>query len=178
MNRNIFALLVSFVLLASVSYQSHAEGWYVGGGGQTVSFGDDLQDIDNGIGFIFNGGYDFNNNFGVDLITGVSIHDDSLSNGYAVQNFVLVGGKASLSSDSFNPYLVAGISLHVVDFEFFEDISGSGVYFGVGADIFISKQGALNISFRTSDWDGEDSVFDYDVTTDFVSVAYNYYFSR
>ncbi len=178
MIRKIFALLVSFVLLAGVSYQSRAGGWYVGGGAQSVSFEDDLQNIDNGIGIIFSGGYDFNKNFGIDLMTGGSFHDESLLNSYAVQSFVMVGGKASLGSDSFNPYLVAGVSYHVVDFEFFEEISGSGVYFGVGADIFISKQSALNISFRTSDWNGDDSVFDYNVTTDFVSVAYNYYFSR
>jgi len=57
MIRNIFALLVSFVLLAGVSYQSRAGGWYVGGGAQSVSFEDDLQNIDNGIGFIFIGAH-------------------------------------------------------------------------------------------------------------------------
>lgn len=178
MNSKIFASLVSLVLLASTSYQAHAEGWYVGGGGQTVSFGDDLESIDNGIGFLFSGGYDFDSHFGVELMSGASFHDDGITfNGYATHSYVLTGGKLSLGNDSFSPYLVAGISLHVVDFEFFEEISGSGIYFGIGADIAISDQSKLNISFRRSNWDGEDSVFDYDVTTNMFTVAYNYYFS-
>ena len=178
MNSKLFALLVSFVFLAGVSYQSHAEGWYVGGGGQTVSFGDDLESIDNGIGGLFSGGYDFNSHLGVELMSGVSFHDDGITfNGYATHSYVLTGGKLSLSNGAFDPYLVAGLSLHVVDFEFFEEISGSGIYFGFGADIALSDQSKLNISFRRSNWDGEDSVFDYDVKTSMVTVAYNYYFS-
>ena len=179
MNQKLYILLISLLLLTGISNQSRAEGWYVGGGGQSVSFGDDLRTIDNGIGILFSGGYDFDKHFGAELMSGVSFHDDGVTRfGYATNSYILAGGKFSLGNDSFKPYLVAGISLHAVDFEFFREITGNGIYFGIGADIALSGRSKLNISFRTSDWDGDDSIVSFDVTTDMVTIAYNFYFSE
>lgn len=179
MNIKLFNLPLAFLIFTGFTQQSFAEGWYVGGGIVKASFEDDLQSIDSGNGLAFNGGYGFNENFSVDLLSGVSIHDGSIFTGNIAQSFVMGGGKFSFGSDTFRPYLLAGISLHFVDFEFFtESITGNGIYWGVGADIFVSKQGALNFSLRSSDWDGEDSLLDYNVTTEVVTFAYNFYFSR
>lgn len=179
MNKKLINLLLAFLILTGFTQQSLAEGWYVGGGIVKASFEDDLQSIDSGNGLAFNGGFGFNENFSVDLLSGISIHDGGIFTGDIAQGFIMAGGKFSFGTDTFRPYLLAGISLHIVDFEFFtEDITGNGVYWGVGADIFVSKQGALNFSLRSSDWDGEDSLLDYNVTTEIVTIAYNFYFSR
>ena len=178
MNQKHIILLLSIIILPGFAGLSHAQGWYVGGGLQKVSFEDDLAVVDGASGFSAGGGYGFNEMFSMDLMSNGSIQDDSTFNGYVVHWSFLGGGKLSFGTDRFRPYLAAGISFHVVDFEFFEEITGSGTYWGVGADIFLAKQHALNISFRSSDWNGKDPVFDYDITTEFVTVAYNFYFSR
>jgi len=179
MKIKLFNLLVAILFFTGLTEQSHANGWYVGGGLVKASFEDDLQTIDSGNGLAFNGGYGFNENISVDLLSGVSIHDGGIVTGDIAQGFVMGGGKFSFGSDTFRPYLLAGISFHFVDFEFFtESINGNGIYWGVGADIFVSKQGAINFSLRSSDWDGEDSLLDYNVTTEVVTIAYNFYFSR
>ena len=178
MNQKNIILLLAIFILPGFAQLSHAQGWYVGGGAQRVSFEDDLAVVSNTSGFSVGGGYGFNEVFSIELMQNGSIQNDSTINGYVLHSSFLGGGKFSFGTDNFRPYLAAGVSIHVVDFEFFEEITGSGTYWGVGADIFLAKQHALNVSIKTSNWNGEDSVFDYDVTTKFVTVAYNFYFSR
>ena len=88
----------------------------------------------------------------------------------------LIGAKVSLSApNNFQPYLTAGLSSHAVDFDFFEIIDWTGIFLGVGADIFFDENQAINIGIRSSSWTGEDSVFEYDVTTSIFTNVYNYY---
>ena len=123
MNIKLFNLLLAILIFVGLTQQSHANGWYVGGGLVKASFEDDLQTIDSGNGLAFNGGYGFNENFSVDLLSGVSIHDGGIVTGDIAQGFVMGGGKFSFGTDTFRPYLLAGISLHFINFEYFSEDS-------------------------------------------------------
>lgn len=179
MNRKYRVAIFAFLLLAGVSQPSGAQGWYVGGGAQIVQLKGDLDFVTTGFGPGFSAGYRLNDLFSIDVQFGVTIHDDSslFVDDITVHDSLLVGGKFSFGSDTFKPYIVAGFARHNVDFEFFQSIDGNGTFWGVGGDIFLTKNHVLNISFRKSDWDGEDTVFKYDITSEIFTVAYNFYFS-
>ena len=177
MKKEILLVVLLTAALCLAATPLWAKGWFIGGGIESVSFGEDLEDIDTGGGFAFSFGYKFSSLFALDFLWGGSIHDDNLGGGQAAQGNFLAGAKFSFNDPSnFQPYLTAGLSSHAVDFDFFEQIDGSGIFFGVGADIFFTPSHALNIGIRSSSWTGEDSVFEYDVTTSIFSVAYNYHF--
>jgi len=108
MNKKLINLLLAFLILTGFTQQSLAEGWYVGGGIVKASFEDDLQSIDSGNGLAFNGGFGFNDNFSVDLLSGISIHDGGIFTGDIAQGFIMAGGKFSFGTDTFRPYLLAG----------------------------------------------------------------------
>jgi len=154
-----------------------AKGWFVGGGIESVSFGEDLKDVDTGGGITFSFGYRFSPLFSLDFLWGGTIHDENLAGGEAAQGNFLAGAKFSFNHpNTFQPYLTAGLSSHAVDFDYFEEIDGGGIFAGFGADIFFAENQAINIGIRSSSWNGEDSGFDYDVTTGIFSVVYNYHF--
>ena len=167
----------SFLALFA-STGAHAEGWYVGGGAATSNLEDDLdEDISQGFGFAFSAGYSANELFGLEVLLSSTAHDEDVTDGYLINNTLMLGGKFSFGRDTFRPYVAGGISLNSVDFENFEDIDGDGIYWGFGADIFINQNHDINVSYRFNDWDGDDSVFDYDVGNKMITVAYNFYFA-
>ncbi len=90
----------------------------------------------------------------------------------------MLGGKFSFGDGGFRPYVTGGISKNSVDFENFDEITGDGTYWGIGADIFINQNHVINVSYRLNDWEGDDSVFDYDVSNKMLTVSYNFYFAR
>lgn len=154
-----------------------AKGWYIGGGIESVSFGDDLSDVDSGGGIAFSFGYKFSPLFALDFLLGGSAHDENILGGEVAQGNFLAGAKFSFNDpNSFQPYLTVGLSSHSVDFDYFDTIDGTGVFLGLGADIYINPNNAINIGIRSSSWSGEDRFFDYDVTTGIFSVVYNYHF--
>jgi len=89
----------------------------------------------------------------------------------------MIGAKYSFSSSQVQPYIAGDLTLNSVEFDEFDTISGEGVYWGIGADILISENHAISVSYRVSEWDGEDDVFDYDVSNSYFGVAYNFRFS-
>jgi hypothetical protein len=179
MKKILILVLLMMVATAFFAAPTWALGWYIGGGIESVSFGEDLEDIDTGGGFAFSFGYEFSTLFALDFLWGGTIHDENLAGGEAAHGNFLVGAKFSFSDpNSFQPYLTAGLSSHVVDFDFFQEIDGSGIFIGAGADIFFSNNQAINIGIRSSSWTGEDSVFEYDVDTGIFSIVYNYYFLK
>ncbi len=186
MEFNKIRLVFTFLILVSFSNLSFAEGWYIGGGLQTVSFGKDATLIGNGMGADFNVGYNINDMFALDIMLSSSSHDEANNIDLSLLSW-LIGGKIIFGNEKFQPYLIAGISQHTLEESFlenwlwsddFETISGSGTYMGAGASIFMAKRHAINISFLRSSWDGKNSSNNYDITTDMVSIAYNYHFSR
>ena len=177
MRNTLFFVAFMVIILTLVAVPAWAKGWYVGGGGEAVSFGGDLGDVDAGGGFTFSFGYKFSPLFALDFLWGGTVHDENVGGGTATHGSLLAGAKFSFNdSNNFQPYLTAGLASHVVDFDYFERIDGTGVFLGAGADIFFNQNNAINIGIRSSTWTGEDSGFKYDVTTAIFSVVYNYYF--
>ncbi|MFV2081567.1 MAG: outer membrane beta-barrel protein [bacterium] len=179
MKKTLYFVTVTTIALALIAAPAWSEGWYVGGGIESVSFGDDLENVDSGRGFTFSFGYKFSPLLALDFLWGATLHDENLGGGTAAHGSFLAGGKLSFNDQNdFRPYVTAGLSSHAVDFDFFQQITGSGIYLGAGADIFLNKNQAINIGIRSSSWTGEDSFFNYDVTTSIFSVVYNYYFLK
>ena len=170
-------LFLILFLLFGLGQQASAEGWYVGGGLSKIGFSKDLNGVDDANGLAFLGGYRFANNISTELMVTSSLHDEEFLNGDAAYGSILGGGKFSFGSGQFQPYLAIGISLQVIDFDFFEEITGAGTYLGIGADIYAARNHVVNFSVRNNTWDGEDTFFDYDNKTRYVTFAYNYYFT-
>lgn len=170
---------MAFALVVTAASPALAEGWYLGGGLQTVSLGDDLSDVDTGSGLAITFGYRFSPLFALDFLWGGSIHDENLAGGEAAQGNFLVGAKFAFNDpNQFQPYLTVGLASYAVDFDFFEEIDGTGLYAGLGADIFFNPNNSLNLGIRSSTWTGEDSIFEYDVTTGIFSIVYAYHFVK
>jgi len=183
-----FAPLLAALVVASFSTPLQAEGWFVGGGILSVSFEEDFDNVDSNAGIGFSGGYRFDNNLSSELILNLSAHDEALFEDDVLQSSFMAGAKYSFGDGKFKPYVVAGISLNNLvigdlddvddedDFDDLDSISGFGLYFGFGADIFVAKKHAINVSFRSNRWDDKDDGTRFDVQTDIYSVAYNFYF--
>ena len=150
--------------------------WQIGGGPVIVSFEDDLSDVDTGIGGLFSGAYQHSDHFAFDFSVGGSIHEEDRGNEDAFYSFILIGGKLTFGEGNTRPYLAFGISLNYIDFDEFQEISGEGLYFGLGADFLIKESHSVNVSYRVNDWDGEDDEFDYDIETGYLFGAYNFRF--
>ena len=185
-NRIVTILLL--ITLAGFTQQSQAGAWRLGGGVQWVEFEDDLELVDEGFGVIFSAAYQQNDIFSLDIQLGSSAHETVLDDDdddyyfydddeYNYYGYVMIGGKFSFSTSKVQPYVTVGISLHSIDFDKFDTISGEGIYWGIGSDILITPNHAINVSYRVSDWDGEDDFFDYDISNSYLGVAYNYRFS-
>lgn len=178
MKRKLWLPIFFSAVAVLASDNARAEGWYVGGGAVTSNLEKDLdEDISQGFGIAFSGGYSANELFGLELLLSSSVHDEDRRDGYLLNDTLMLGGKFSFGRAAVRPYVAAGISLNSVEFEYFRDIDGDGFYWGVGADIFINQHHDINVSFRLNDWEGDASTRDYDVRNRLITVAYNYYFS-
>ena len=184
-------ILGATLMLAGGAGSAQAEGWFLGGGGNFVSFEDDLKDVDSGPGLHFSGGYMFDELMSAELIAGFSWHDEESYDDDVAQASLLAGIKLSLDGEKFRPYATVGFSWNEIatgdfddvedddDFEDFDTVDGFGLYAGFGADIFIARHHAVNVGFRVNSWDGDgDDDIELDVRTHTLSIAYNYYFSR
>jgi opacity protein-like surface antigen len=184
----IFTILLVFAL-SGFTHQAQAGAWHLGGGVQWVEFGDDLDLVDEGFGVIFSAAYQQNDIFSLDIQLGSSAHETVIDDDdyddydfyddddYNFYGYAMIGGKLSFSPGKVQPYVTVGISFHSIDFDEFDTVSGEGAYWGIGADFLITPNHAINASYRESDWDGEDDIFDYDVNNSYLGIAYNYRFS-
>lgn len=176
MKKYLVSMLSGLLLIAGLTPPSQAGNWYVGGGLQGVSFKDDLDAIDNAVGITFSGGYRSDELISAELLAGSSYHEDAFQ-GEDVEHFSVLGGaKISFGSDAFQPFVSAGISLNLVDIDHFDEITGAGFYWGIGADIFVAERHAINVGYRSNSWDGENDDYDFDVKTETLTIAYNYHF--
>lgn len=178
MNEKIRAAIISALLLAFCSFGAQAEGWYIGGGAAISNLGDDLDDdIDQGFGFAFSAGYGATSLFGIEVLLSSTIHEEDITDDWVLNDTLMLGAKFNFGDGGFRPYVVGGISANAVDFDNFDEITGDGTYWGIGADIFINAKHAINVSYRINDWEGDDDLFDYDVSNKMLTVAYNFHFS-
>jgi outer membrane protein W len=178
------------VILGVASMPVQAEGWYLGGGAVSLSFEDDLSNADRGGGLTFSGGYQFDDSFSAEILSGASYHEQKGFDDDLFQFNLMGGVKYSFGADKFRPYGVLGISLNTIkignlddveeagDFKDFDEIDGIGLYAGFGADIFVARQHAINVSYRSNRWSGKGDVEDVDVRADMFIVAYNFYFAQ
>jgi len=178
------------VFLGIASMPVHAEGWFLGGGGVSLNFEDDLSDADRGGGITFSGGYQFDDMLSAEILSGGTYHDQDGFDDDVFQFNIMGGIKLSFGSEKFRPYGVVGISFNVIefgdlddveeaeDFDDFDEIDGFGLYAGLGADIFVARQHAINISYRSNRWTGKGYGDDVDVRADMFIAAYNYYFAE
>jgi opacity protein-like surface antigen len=176
MRKILFSTLPGLFLIACVTTPSQAGNWYVGGGLQGVSFGKDLDDIDSAAGITFSGGYHSDGLISGELLVGSSYHDDAIEDEDVEHFSVLVGAKIPFGDDAFRPFISGGISLNLVDIDHFDEITGAGFYWGVGADIFVADRHAINIGYRNNTWDGENDDYDFDVRTETLTIAYTFHF--
>ena len=179
MNQKLRLATITLFLMASSSFNAQAEGWYLGGGAVTSNLEDDLDDeISQGFGFALVAGYSTGDLFGIEFLLSTAIHEEDVTDGDLSNDTIMLGGKFSFGGPTFRPYIAGGISDNSVDFDNFDEITGDGTYWGIGADIFINQNHVINVSYRLNDWEGDDSVFDYDVSNKMLTVAYNFYFTR
>jgi hypothetical protein len=189
-NKNFIKLISGAVLLGITSMPAQAEGWYLGGGAVSLSFEDELSDAGRGGGLTFSGGYQFDDMLSAEIVSGGTYHDQDGFDDDVFQFNVMGGIKLSFGSDKFRPYGVLGVSFNVIqfgdlddveeaeDFEDFDEIDGIGLYAGFGADIFVAKQHAINLSFRSNRWTGKGDGDDLDIRDDMFIAAYNFYFAE
>jgi opacity protein-like surface antigen len=189
MKKYLAELLFAILLFAGFSAPLQAEGWFLGGGIVSVNFGDDLDYVDRGGGITFSGGYRFDDRLSAEILAGGSYHQGDLFLDDVLQSSIMGGAKFSLRGEKFKPYGVVGISLNRLvfgdlsnvvkaeDLDDYDSISGLGLYWGIGADIFVAKQHAINVGFRSNRWEGKNNSKNYDVRADMFSVTYNFYFS-
>ena len=171
-----FVLLTTVFLVLAAS-PAVAGNWYLGGGLESVSIEIDGDDsVDDGGGLTLSFGYQFAPTLALDFLWGASGHEDFLG-GDVAYGRLLFGPKFILvASEQFKPYATIGIISNALDFDFFDTITGTGLYFGIGADYFIDSRNSIGLGIRGSSWTGEDSAFEYDMDTSIVSIVYNYHF--
>ena len=171
------SVLIVLILVWIPFHHANATGWQLGGGGQYVEFDDDLDFVDSGFGAIFSASYRHSRFLGFDFQVGLSAHEEDLADDDAAYVYGMAGFQVPLSESEVVPYLAAGLSIHSVGFEEFDTISGEGFYYGIGVDIGLARRHSINISYRISEWDGDDDDFDYDVENSYLGVAYNFKFT-
>jgi opacity protein-like surface antigen len=189
-NKYLVKIVSAAALLAIASMPAQAGGWYLGGGAVSLSFEDDLSVADSGGGITFSGGYQFDDMLSAEILSGGTYHDQDGFDDDVLQYNLMGGIKLSFGSDKFRPYGILGISFNVIefgdlddvedaeDFEDFDEIDGFGYYAGFGADIFVAKQHAINISYRSNRWTGKGDGPDLDIQADMFIAAYNFYFEQ
>jgi len=177
----VFALMLLVVLVAAPSAQ--AGQWYAGGGLNTVSLGDDLDDVDSGQGITLNFGYYFQPSFALDFVLGFSGHDEPFGDDITYSRFDIGALFAFGTPEGISPYLGVGFGSHSMDYDDFADsFTGTSLFLTGGFDYYITPGHSVDFGLRVHAWDIDvesGSVIFTDVgdaTTTVISVMYNYHF--
>jgi hypothetical protein len=178
-SRILFSSIIVIVLMSAPA-AAGAKGWYLGGAFGLTSLGDGMvEDIDTGYGLAVDFGYRYSPKFALDFLFGMSFHDED-GNDVEYMRF-LGGGKLIFRHpEQLQPYFLAGYESHLLFRSLFDDIDGSGFFFGFGADYYLSETGSLDICLIHSMWDGEIDLpsTSEDVTTDTLSISYVHHFTK
>lgn len=157
--------------------------WYIGGGLNSVSLGEDLDDIDSGEGLTFNFGYYFQPSFALDFVLGFSDHEDPFGDDITYARFDIGAEFAFGTGSGLSPYLVVGLGSHDMDYDDFSDsFTGTSLFLGGGFDYYITPGHSVDFGLRVHAWeiDLESGGFKFlnvgDATTTVLSVMYNYHF--
>ena len=130
--------LLAFTLLAAVPV--HAQGWYMDVGLEFVDLGDQLSNVDLGIGLGLGFGLDFGNGMALNMGVGSSTHRQ---NGVDLTNTRFwIGPRVTFISGGVLPYLEGGFMAHYLEWDFFlESIRGTGLYIRTGIDLPLATGG-------------------------------------
>ena len=170
-----FVFILS-VLLLLVSGPALASNWYVGGGFEWASPGEDMDFVDNGGGLAINFGIRFTLVTALDFTFSGSAHEEAgLDIDYG--RFT-IGPKFFFTDTSFQPFATVGIMSHVLDYQDVPyEIDGAGLFLGVGFDAYFNPNNSLGLTLISAAWDAEDNFgFTGDGETGIVKVIYNYHF--
>ena len=174
--RKIKLTLVLIAIVLFAASPAMAGSWYIGGGLDFVSVGDELNSIDSGVGLVFDFGYRFSPNMALDMSLSSSAHEEV---GYDIDyGRFSIGPKFIFPTESFDPFVTVGLMSHVIDYELINyEIDGAGIFLGFGIDMYFAPTSSLTISYVTTSWEGEDNFgFTGDVQTGILRGAYVYHF--
>ena len=164
------------VLFLGFSNQAAASNWYIGGGIEAVSLGEDVDFVDEGGGLAFNFGIRFTSVIALDFTFGFSSHEEA---GFDIDYGRFgVGPKFFFSDSSFQPFATVGIMSHLLDYESVPlEIDGGGLYLGIGCDAYFDPNNSLGFSLISAYWDAEGNFGGSgDGQTGIFRVVYNYHF--
>jgi hypothetical protein len=103
------------VLLFAAASPAVASNWYIGGGIESVTLGEDVDFVDNGGGLAFNFGIRFTSVTALDFTFSSSTHEEA---GVDIDYGKFgVGPKFFFSDGSFQPFATVGIMSHVLDYQ-------------------------------------------------------------
>jgi len=175
-------VLVAVISLA-FAVPVQAGQWYAGGGLNSVSLGQDLDEVDTGQGLTLNFGYYFQPTFALDFVLGFSDHQDPFGDDITYTRFDIGAEFAFGTVPGLSPYLVVGIGSHAMDYDDYPDsFTGTSLFLGGGFDYYITPGHSLDVGLRVHAWDIDvesgSVIFTNvgDATTTVVSVMYNYHF--
>ena len=164
--------LLAFTLFAAVPV--HAQGWHMDVGLEFVDLGDQLSNVDLGIGLGLGFGLDFGNGMALNMGLGSSTHRQ---NGVDLTNTRFwIGPRITFISGGVMPYLEGGFMAHYLEWDFFlESINGTGLYIRTGIDLPLATGGKVGGYLAYSDWNGEDnSGFNGNATTTAIGIKYTF----
>ncbi len=177
------SLVVLAALVVFCAVPAQAGQWYVGAGLNSVSLGEDLGDIDSGLGLVFNFGYYFKPTFALDFVLGFSGHEDPFGDELLYTRLDIGAEFAFATGSSVVPYLVVGLAGNSMDYDLFtESFTGTSLFLGGGFDYYITPGHSVDFGLRFHAWEfdiesgGLIWVDVGDATTTVLSVMYNYHF--
>jgi hypothetical protein len=167
------AILLALFLIAAVPV--HAQGWYMDAGLEFVDLGDQLSNVDLGLGLGLG--------FGLDFGTGMSLNMGVASSAHQQNGVDLtysrfwIGPRITFISGGVMPYLEGGYMAHYMEWDYFlTSIDGGGLYLKGGIDMPLAS-GRIGGYIAYSDWSGEENTgYNGNATTTMIGVKYTFGF--
>lgn len=168
----LFALLGLALLLPA---PASAQGFYIGGGFETVELGGEFSPISEDQGFALDFGFKTGPFFALDFMVGTSLHEENFTGVGVTYSYLTIGPKFFFPNPSpLRPYLTAGASWNDITFDtIYAEISGWGTFVGAGVEGWVGPGMTLGVDARWHDWTGDDGAFHYDGSSTVWSVLLN-----
>lgn len=164
---------ITMVLTMAFAVPVHAQGWNMDVGLEFVDLGDQLSNVDLGLGLALGLGLDFGNGMALNMGIGSSAHRQ---NGVDLTyTRFWIGPRITFISGGVLPYLEGGFMAHFMEDYFLSWIDGTGLYIRGGVDLPMATGGKVGGYLTYSDWSGEDSAgVNGNATTTAIGVKYTF----
>jgi len=176
MKRILTVAVVSLMLC--VPGAAWAGNWYLGGGLDFVSLGEDVDFVDSGAGLVIDFGYRFTRVTALDITFGSSVHEEE---GWDITyGRFSVGPKFFFTDGKFQPFFTVGIMGHALEYDDVNyDIEGSGLFLGFGMDAYLDDSNSIGLEIITGGWDAENNFgLEGDGETSIFRIVYKYHFAQ